>query len=164
MLAVNEEAAMETEYDKGDPGELEEISEAECWRLIADPPVGRIAVVVGHYPLVFPVNFVVVGRTIAFRTGPGTKLWAIHRCNVTFEADSIDPVHQRGWSVMARGVAQEVIGDRHPELAGPIDGPGRGPWAPGPREHLVRIVVDSISGRRIRPADLAPATDPRGYV
>lgn len=155
---------MESGHDAGVPGALEDIDETECWRLLATQPVGRLAVVVGHYPVVLPVNFVVVDRTIAFRTGPGTKLWAIHRNNVTFQVDSIDAFHRTGWSVMARGAAQEVVGGRHAEVAGRIDEPGQGPWAPGPKEHLVRVVVDSISGRRIRPDDLPLATDPRGYI
>lgn len=155
---------MASAEDKGDAGVLEDLSESECWRLLGTQPVGRIAVVVGHYPVVLPVNFVVVDRTIAFRTAAGTKLWAIHRSNVTFEVDSIDPFHRTGWSVMARGVAQEVTGDRHPDVAARVDGPGRLPWAPGPKDHLVRMVVDSISGRRIQPGDLPLATDPRGYV
>lgn len=130
-------------------GSLEELSAAECWRLLGTQQVGRIAVVVGHYPLVFPVNYAVTGGMIVFRTGIGTKLWAIHRSNVTFEVDEFDVVQRRGWSVMARGSAQEVDHDRDPQLARRLDAAAGAPWAPGDRSHLVRVVVDAVSGRVI---------------
>lgn len=95
-----------------DPGALEEIGAAECWQLLATQAVGRVAVIVGHYPLVFPVNYALSEKSILYRTGTGTKLHSIHRSNVTFEVDSIDPVHRSGWSVMVKGVAQELNADR----------------------------------------------------
>src|ERR1700734_648901 len=82
-----------TTADEGlDQGSLDEISVAECWQLLATQPVGRVAVIVGHYPLVFPVNFAVADKSILYRTGVGAKLHSIHRSNVTFEVDEIDLV------------------------------------------------------------------------
>ena len=75
---------------------FEKLSTDECWRLLSTQQVGRIAVVVGHYPLVFPVNYAVVEKAIVFRTGVGEKLWAIHRSNVTFEVDELDTVARSG--------------------------------------------------------------------
>src|SRR5579864_5006638 len=72
-----------------DPGGLDEIEVAECWQLLGTQAVGRVAVIVGHYPLVFPVNYAVDDKAILYRTGTGTKLQSIHRSNVTFEVDSI---------------------------------------------------------------------------
>lgn len=155
---------MHSREQEPDPGGFDEIDESECWRLIATQPVGRVAVIVGHYPQVFPVNFAVVDRSIAFRTNAGTKLWATTRSNVTFQVDQLDVVHRAGWSVMVRGVARELSLDRHPALTQSAENAAPEPWAPGSRDHLVRIVADSISGRRIRPADLPPATDIHGYL
>jgi nitroimidazol reductase NimA-like FMN-containing flavoprotein (pyridoxamine 5'-phosphate oxidase superfamily) len=138
-----------------DLGSFQELDEADCWRLLATQPVGRIAVMVGHYPLVFPVNYTLDGRNILFRTGAGTKLWAFNRSNVTFEVDEIDPVHRSGWSVSVRGSAREV--DLRHDMGIAVDpGPAatvdqNPPWAPGDRSHVVRIVSDAISGRRICP-------------
>jgi nitroimidazol reductase NimA-like FMN-containing flavoprotein (pyridoxamine 5'-phosphate oxidase superfamily) len=145
-------------------GGLDEIDEPECWRLLATQPVGRIAVIVGHYPLVFPVNHIVDGGGIFFRTGAGTKLWATHRSNVTFEVDQIDVARHSGWSVMVRGSARELSFEHNPGLAERADAIAAEPWAPGRRHHLVRIVADSITGRQIRLPDLPPATDLRGYL
>jgi hypothetical protein len=145
--------------DALDQGALDEIDVAECWRLLSTQPVGRVAVIVGQYPLVFPVNYALDGMHILFRTGVGTKLWAIDRSNVTFEVDELDLAGRSGWSVMVRGAAHELS----PKQA-PTDTSGIVPWAPGERVHLVRIVADQITGRRIRPAELPPATDLRGYL
>jgi nitroimidazol reductase NimA-like FMN-containing flavoprotein (pyridoxamine 5'-phosphate oxidase superfamily) len=147
-----------------DPGSLDEIESDECWRLLATQPIGRVGVIVGQYPLIFPVNYAVVGEQIVFQTGAGTKLWATNRSNVTFEVDELDLVHRSGWSVMVRGAAHEVSVERNPILKERAEVRGAVPWAPGPRNHLVRMVADQISGRRIRPAELPPATDLRGYL
>jgi nitroimidazol reductase NimA-like FMN-containing flavoprotein (pyridoxamine 5'-phosphate oxidase superfamily) len=142
-------------------GGLDQLDDAECWRLLASQPVGRFAFIVGHYPVILPVNFKVVARGIIFKTAPGAKLDAIHRSNVSLEADQIDPIRKVGWSVLVRGSAREISA-RHanPELVELIDLAAPQPWAPGRREHLVRIVVDSISGRRIRLPEPPPGTDP----
>ncbi len=147
-----------------DVGGLDEIEESECWRLMSAQPVGRVAVIVGHYAQVFPVNFAVVDRSIVFRTNAGTKLWATTRSNVTFQVDELDVARKAGWSVMVRGAAREVSFDRQPSLARNAESAAPDPWAPGQRNHLIRIVVESISGRCIRPAELPPMTDIRGYL
>jgi uncharacterized protein len=147
-----------------DNGGVDEIDAAECWRLLATQPVGRVAIIVGHYPLVFPVNFAVDGQQIVYRTGVGIKLHSLNRSNVTFEVDEIDPVHRSGWSVMVKGAAHEVDVERHSEMAGRVEVGGAAPWAPGRRDHLIRIVADQISGRRIRLPDPGPAGDARGYL
>jgi len=151
--------------DEGsDEGALDELDSEECWRLLATQPVGRVAIIVGHYPLVFPVNFALDGRSVVYRTGLGAKVHSIHRSNVTFEVDEIDPVHRTGWSVMVKGVAQELHADRDRKTISRAELGGAEPWAPGPRHHVVRIVADQITGRKIRLGDSPPAGDPRGYL
>jgi uncharacterized protein len=139
------------EYLDQVPGALEEIEESECWRLLATHPVGRVAVIVGHYPLVFPVNYAVDRRGIVFRTGAGTKLWAIHRSNVAFEVDELDLDDHIGWSVLIKGSAHELTMEHHPDLVAHAESSSAVPWAGGKRESIVRIVPDAITGRRIRP-------------
>jgi nitroimidazol reductase NimA-like FMN-containing flavoprotein (pyridoxamine 5'-phosphate oxidase superfamily) len=145
-------------------GSLDELSAAECWRLLETQEVGRVAVIVGHYPLVFPVNYAVDDKSIVYRTGSGTKLHSIHRSNVTFEVDCFDPVHHGGWSVMVKGVAQELSVIRNRATVSRAERAGATPWASGERNHYIRIVADDITGRRIRAGDLPPATDGRGYL
>jgi nitroimidazol reductase NimA-like FMN-containing flavoprotein (pyridoxamine 5'-phosphate oxidase superfamily) len=154
----------EPPHESVDAGGLDELSPEECWQLLASQPVGRVAVIVGHYPLVFPVNYAVDDKTILYRTGVGTKLHSLHRSNVTFEVDAIDPVHHTGWSVMVKGVAQELSPTRNRATVSRAEFGGATPWAPGDREHVIRIVADQISGRRIRPAEFPSASDWRGYL
>jgi nitroimidazol reductase NimA-like FMN-containing flavoprotein (pyridoxamine 5'-phosphate oxidase superfamily) len=149
----------EPPHESGDAGELDELSPEECWELLASQPIGRVAVIVGHYPLVFPVNYAVEDRTILYRTGEGTKLHAIDRSNVTFEVDAIDPVHRSGWSVMVKGVAQELSPTRNRDTVSRAELAGAKPWAPGDKDHFIRIVADQISGRRIPAAELSSVSD-----
>lgn len=147
-----------------DPGSLDEIDTAECWRLLGSQPVGRVAIVVDGYASVFPVNFALDGESIVFRTGPGTILQAINRVHVTFEVDQFDPVHRSGWSVMVRGTAHELTAENNPNLVARSAAAGATPWAPGARSRIVRMVADQVTGRRIRPGELPPGTDGRGYL
>jgi nitroimidazol reductase NimA-like FMN-containing flavoprotein (pyridoxamine 5'-phosphate oxidase superfamily) len=141
---------------KADSVELEEIDEAECWRLLSTRPVGRVAINVGAYPLVFPVNHAVVAHGVVFRTAPGSKLWSMHRSRVSFQVDDLDSCTHTGWSVLVRGSAREITADNvNSELFEIVRAGAPTPWAPGRRDHLVRIVADSISGRRIRVDRLA---------
>ena len=161
---MNAPRAIENSDTDVDYGGLDEIDAEQCWRLLATQPVGRVAIIVGHYPLVFPVNFAIDGHEILYRTGVGIKLHSVRRCNVTFQVDEIDPVHRTGWSVMVKGAAHELDVERNREAASRAEFGGATPWAPGNREHLIRIVADQISGRRIRPPDPGPAGDPHGYI
>jgi uncharacterized protein len=148
-------------HETRDPGGLDELDADECWKLLATQQVGRLAVTVGQYPLVFPVNYGLDGEVIVFRTAPGTKLYALERSNVTFEVDVVAPA---GWSVMVRGVAHELLAERNVELAERSKAAGAAPWVPGERDRIVRIVPDHVTGRRIRPGELPEAFDPRGYA
>jgi nitroimidazol reductase NimA-like FMN-containing flavoprotein (pyridoxamine 5'-phosphate oxidase superfamily) len=157
---------METELENVDEitkAGLDELDSVECWELLGTQPVGRVAVVVDHYPLVVPVNYAVDGASVVFRSSAGSKLDRIHGAKVAFEVDQIDPVHRTGWSVLVKGIATglNVRGNR--DLADRSGAAGARPWAAGEREYLVRIVAEEITGRRITPAGLPP-TDARGYL
>ncbi|MDE3086994.1 MAG: pyridoxamine 5'-phosphate oxidase family protein [Acidobacteriota bacterium] len=115
--------------------------------LLAGVRVGRVAVSIGAVPAVFPVNFGVVDGTIVFRTGTGTKLDAATRnAVVAFEVDDLDPLYHEGWSVLVVGVADELT-DR--ALLQRAEALPLSPWAPGRRDHFVRLQPEFVSGRRI---------------
>ncbi len=146
--------------DRAEEGStFEEISRDDCLALLAGQVVGRVAVAeFGAAPLVVPVNYALDGDTVVFRTDYGSKfrLAVLAEQPVSFEIDGLDPGHRSGWSVLLTGDAVEI---EEP------DAPGASvqPWAPGTKDHRVRIVPDSITGRRIR---LAPVWgfDGRGYL
>jgi nitroimidazol reductase NimA-like FMN-containing flavoprotein (pyridoxamine 5'-phosphate oxidase superfamily) len=146
--------------EPGGLGELDTLEVDECWRLLETQAVGRLAVIVGQYPLVFPVNFAVDGREIVFHSSPGTKLYALQRSNVTFEVDLPIPA---GWSVMVQGVAHELLPERNVELEKRSKASGATPWAPGERDHIVRIVPDRVTGRRLPSGGPPDPFDARGY-
>lgn len=138
---------------------IEELPRDECLALIASQVIGRIAVAdFGAAPLVVPVNFLLAGETVVFRTDFGSKfrLAVLGEHPVSFEVDGVDPGRRTGWSVLLTGMAAEVEDSEHGRM--PVQ-----PWAPGRKSHWVRIVPESISGRRIALAPLSGA-DGRGYL
>lgn len=130
-----------------DTAGLEVLSPDESLKLLTSVPVGRVAFTDRALPAIQPVNFVVDDEAIVFRTGAGSKLAAATReAVVAFQADMFDSDAQTGWSVMAVGRASRVTDDT--EIARLSLLPLR-PWAPGTRDHFVRIDLATISGRRI---------------
>src|SRR5690242_17036337 len=95
---------------------MEELSPAECCRLLAGHEVGRLGVNAEHYPLIIPVNYGLDGPAIVIRTHPGTVLQAVSHANVTFEVDDIDRRTRSGWSVLVRGLAEELTDRHRPDL------------------------------------------------
>jgi uncharacterized protein len=128
---------------------LDELSHAECLALLRTVPVGRVGVNVDALPAILPVNFVVDGREILFRTVAGTKLdAAIRRVVVAFEADRYDVATGEAWSVLVRGVAEEIS---DPGRKSAADRLLPRSWAFGEgAEHLVRVPITVITGRRRR--------------
>lgn len=127
----------------------EELDSSHCWALVRAAAVGRLAVVVGGKPDVFPVNHVVDHGTVVFRTGAGTKLAAADGQAVAFEVDGFDPQAQTAWSVVVKGRAarvQEPYGVLE-ALTLPLV-----PWHGGQKPWFVRIEPDIVTGRRFHVA------------
>ncbi|MDT0167602.1 pyridoxamine 5'-phosphate oxidase family protein [Pseudarthrobacter sp. BRE9] len=127
-------------------GSQTEILDAdECWRYLRSSYIGRLAVINGDVPEIFPVNFSVAGETLVFRTAPGTKLRALLQGTVAaLEVDGLNPYATEVWSVVAKGWAQpfEETTMRLPDDA------DREPWEPGIKDHLVVLTPTDITGRR----------------
>ena len=120
----------------------------ECWAMLDAEPVGRVALIVDSHPEVFPVNFVLLRRTIVFRTSGGTKLWgAITAKPVAFEIDGYDGHEQAAWSVMARGEAELIENQAEKDAA---DALLLEPWQPGEKNFYVRIAPRALTGRRFK--------------
>ncbi len=129
------------------PPEVTTLTPAECHRLIAAGGIGRIAFGTPSGPVVFPVNFAVIAGTIVIRTGEGTAIDGHADEQVAFEVDHIDEALSQGWSVLVRGRAHRVA---HPaELDRIRHHVALWPWPGGDRDVYVRIIPDTISGRRI---------------
>ena len=137
-------------------GRLEELTREDCLRLLQSRGIGRLAVAAPEAPpLVVPVNYLMDGEVVVFRSAKGSKLRAMRGTPVSFQIDDIDPVHRTGWSVLVRGKAYEASHWETDHLS--LD-----TWAPGEKSHWIRIVPDAFSGRRIHQADRF--VDLGGYV
>lgn len=144
---------MDANGDWGQSG-FEALGEEDCFALLGRGTIGRVGVTMGSIPVVLPVNYHFADGAIHFRTGEGTKLKAASQNTVVaFQVDEIDPTYHAGWSVLAVGVARLV--EEHHALTWVSRMPLRA-WAPGEREHFVRIVPEFISGRRILPGHDEP--------
>jgi hypothetical protein len=118
----------------------------ECWRLLETAEVGRLAVAVAGEPEIFPVNFVLNGRTLVFRTAEGTKLAALTvSSRVAFEIDGYEPDVGAAWSVVVKGTAERL--DRFPDIYAAEDLP-LFPWHSGHKGWFVHIVNATLTGRR----------------
>ena len=133
--------------------ELESLSIEQCFELMDGQPIGRVAVAsIEGPPLVVPVNFVLDGASVVFRSDLGEKIEALGQ-RVSFEVDWIDPLHHTGWSVLLHGPLSLIAPEEVEHLR--LD-----PWV-GPRTLWLRIVPDIATGRRI--SFTLPDTDGRGY-
>ena len=125
---------------------VEDLSASDCWALLRNTPIGRIALHNDDGIEIFPVNFVVDSGTILFRTALGTKLELIgDGATCTFEADEIDVAALLVWSVVLKGTVRPVHG--HDSIVATFDMEVP-TWQAGHKPTYVRISPTSISGRR----------------
>ena len=129
--------------------DLLRLDEDECWRFLERCSLGRVAVVHFGDPMVFPVNYALDGRSVVFRTAPGTKLaFAAHGRAAAFEIDEAHELFESGTSVVVHGRLHHVT-DR--EQVARLERLPLRTWAPGHRDHWVRVEPIRVTGRRIAP-------------
>jgi nitroimidazol reductase NimA-like FMN-containing flavoprotein (pyridoxamine 5'-phosphate oxidase superfamily) len=127
---------------------IEVIDSAECRRLLAQDEIGRLAVIVGATPMIFPVNYALDGDAIVVRTMPGSRL-DVGQGHAAFEVDSFDRAKKSGWSVLVTGHLEEVTWYQSKDMervqALPVE-----PWAGGERTLWLRLRPSFITGRIVR--------------
>lgn len=127
---------------------LDVLAEPECWRLLDDHGVGRIAFLAepSDSPHVLPLNYAVRDHALVMRTRLGSLLdttagRSTDGCPASFEVDHVDDAQSEGWSILLRGsVVLTDMGDEPADVE---------PWAGGRRVRQVRLMPRSITGRRI---------------
>ncbi len=126
-----------------------ELDPRACRDLLEASQVGRVGVCTPDGPQILPVNYVVDGASIVFRTAPygvlGRHAW---HARIAFEIDDTDVETKSGWSVLATGPG-ELIEDPV-ALAALRAFTDNRPWGPGSRLLYVRLRWDSLTGRRVR--------------
>jgi uncharacterized protein len=124
-----------------------DLSRQRCLLLLERSVMGRLAYCSDSGPRIYPLNYVLHGETIVFRTAAYTTLgMEIGGRKVAFEVDEVDDAGH-GWSIVVSGLAEIVSDpDEAAELRRAADAQ---PWAPGVRSLYVKIPVRRISGRAI---------------
>jgi nitroimidazol reductase NimA-like FMN-containing flavoprotein (pyridoxamine 5'-phosphate oxidase superfamily) len=139
---------------------LEEIDRDECFKLLQSQSMGRLAVADhGAYPPhIVPVNFIVEGENVVFRSNFGLKfqLSVLAEHSVSFEADLVDAEGHMAWSVVVQGRADLLTQE---EIDALPHGSWLHPWAPGERKEWVRILPYTVTGRRVRPVPYSAAAE-----
>jgi uncharacterized protein len=126
----------------------EALSEEKCVELLRGAIVGRVAFVTPEGPRIVPVNYTTVADAVVFRTEPDTLLGAhVAGIPIAFEIDQLDYSDQKGWSVVATGVAEIV--DAAAELGETTAMSKPKPWAGGDRSLYVRLPWTEVTGRRL---------------
>jgi uncharacterized protein len=127
---------------------LEILHLSDCFRLLESVPVGRIGFLAGGEVVILPVNFLLDGQDVVFRTGVGSKLASVEVGRyVGFEADAYEIADHTGWSVVVNGLAEVVESDAERAR---LDTLGSQQWGGAVTDRVwVRIRPSSVSGRRI---------------
>ncbi|UPO76754.1 pyridoxamine 5'-phosphate oxidase family protein [Arthrobacter sp. Helios] len=137
------------EWESVSPHESQKISEAECWALLSGEDTGRIAFLQDGRLLVFPVNYLVHGKSVYFRTSSQSGLALLPGdLNTSFQVDSHDGERMAGWSVLVSGRANAV---RDEALLTTLWGlRAAAPYGGGERNLFVGIEPTEVTGRRVQ--------------
>ena len=128
---------------------LEVLDDAACMGYLAAGAVGRLGFTSGAMPVVVPVNYRLAGTALVFSTESGAKLSAAIAGHVAcLEVDDWESLSHEGWSVLATG-RLEVITEPE-ELVDAARLP-LAPWRRMATPHFVRLPIELLSGRRLRP-------------
>ena len=120
------------------------MTDDECWEFLARRELGRLAFHLAEEVHIVPVNYAVDGRTLLFRTSPGSKLLGVvMNADVAFEADEYDEQHAS--SVIVRGRARVLPEDEaHRAESVPLR-----PWVDADAKYeVVEVEPSEVSGRR----------------
>ncbi|GAA1974055.1 pyridoxamine 5'-phosphate oxidase family protein [Microbacterium pumilum] len=120
------------------------LGEEECWNLLARHELGRLALSPDGTPDIFPVNYVVDGPRVLFRTAPGSKLAELTvNPQVAFEVDEYDDSFAA--SVVLKGIAKRLELQRDIDAADTLP---LVPWIPTLKYRWVQITPTAITGVR----------------
>lgn len=134
--------------EAGRDGVVSELDEDACWALLGRGTLGRLAVTLQGQPDIFPVNYVLDGARVLFRTAPGSKLAELSvNPQVAFEVDEYDDTFAA--SVVLKGVAERIELQREIDEA---DALALAPWIPTLKYRWVRIAPTVLTGRRFQRA------------
>jgi nitroimidazol reductase NimA-like FMN-containing flavoprotein (pyridoxamine 5'-phosphate oxidase superfamily) len=125
------------------------LSRDECMERLRGESIGRVAVTHQALPVILPVNYVLSGASVLFRTEPGGMLArACDNSVVAFEIDCLAADGRSGWSVLVVGFAELLSGSAAVRAleTGLSSAAGDG------RDQFVAIAAAQVTGRVVHPS------------
>ena len=132
-----------------------ELTEEDCWQYLQVHQLGRLAIVIGGGPQIFPINYAVGEKAIVFRTELGSKLAHGPGSVACFEIDGYDPHAREGWSVTAVGPLEEIT-EAEDARSRALRQLRLDPLAPGARPHWIALKAEKVTGRHFATGWLIP--------
>lgn len=124
---------------------VEMLSASECRGYLAQVGIGRVAVTVDALPAIYTVPFVLNGETLLIRVAQCSALRrALAGSVVALSADHFDESQEDSWSVLVRGVGEEV-GDEAPAVSLRLL-PLRSCSEPPERDCFVQLPLTQVNG------------------
>lgn len=136
-------------------GRLETLPDEECRELLASHRIGRVSVTSDALPVIAPVNYVLDGNSVVFRTRrDGMLAQACNDAVIAFEIDELAADGGGGWTVNVVGIASLLGPSEHVRALslGLVSAAG------DDREQFIRLRIGLISGRRITPLEASATT------
>lgn len=122
---------------------IDVLTEDEALEKLNSNDFGRIGVTFDDEVDILPINYVMEGKTIYFRTAEGNKLSTIMaNPRVTFQIDQVDV--KTAWSVQVKGKATRITSTEEEHHAEDL---GLEPWLPTLKYNWVKIEPEVIEGR-----------------
>ncbi|WP_024804172.1 pyridoxamine 5'-phosphate oxidase family protein [Nocardia sp. BMG51109] len=132
-----------------------DIAPDEALRLLASVNFGRIVFSRHALPTIRPANHAVVDGSVITDAPLATSMTP-HRQVVAYEADIIDHTTHLGWCVIVTGPTDEITDPHQRERYRALLNPG----LPGPRDRVITIRPDIVTGIRFIDPDEAATKRP----
>ena len=122
------------------------LDEGGCLALLESACIGHIGFTSGALPVVRPIRYRLVGRSLVFATESGVKLNSARRHAVAcVEIEGNDASTGTAWTVLATGRLREITDPSSTVLE---DGIPLRPWGRPTDGHLVALDIELLSGER----------------
>ncbi|MEO8694734.1 MAG: pyridoxamine 5'-phosphate oxidase family protein, partial [Acidimicrobiales bacterium] len=122
------------------------LDERGCLALLDSERIGHLGLTAGALPVVTPIRYRLVGRSVVFASEDGAKLKSARRNAVAcVEIAGTDEATGTDWTVLATGRLREIT---DPSTVSPDGGASLPPWGLATADHLCALDIELLSGSR----------------
>jgi hypothetical protein len=122
------------------------LDEGVCLGHLESEHIGHLGLTSGALPIVTPIRYQLLGRSLVFATEGGAKLHSARRHAVAcLEIAGTDASTGMDWTVLATGRLREIT---DPSSLSSGDGLSLQPWGLPTAEHVVALDIELLSGAR----------------